>query len=174
MCFIYKNNTTLHTESHHHFAPLLFIHSCFLPVNLDPLLSWISPKTCMNKDLVSVCLCVAQCIVWRGNVSPTYVHILEVPNLLGINQNTCSESSPCQQLTLFLRWFSSCQALCFPTSVISVIWNQFNNCAWDWFEYANACNISNISNIKKIRVGGARKRTMFITLTIKHCISPSV
>lgn len=33
-------------------------------------------------------------------MSPTYVQILEDPNLLGINQNTCSESCLCQWLTL--------------------------------------------------------------------------
>lgn len=33
-------------------------------------------------------------------MSPTYVRILEDPNLLGINQNTCSESTLCQRLTL--------------------------------------------------------------------------
>lgn len=33
-------------------------------------------------------------------MSPTYVRILEDPNLLGINQNTCSESTLCQWLTL--------------------------------------------------------------------------
>lgn len=33
-------------------------------------------------------------------MSPTCVQILEDPNLLGINQNTCSESTRCQPLTL--------------------------------------------------------------------------
>lgn len=78
----------------------LYPLQCFLPANLYPLLSWISLHTCMNKDSVSMCLCVGPCVVWRGNVSPTYVQILEDPNLLGINQNTCSESCLCQWLTL--------------------------------------------------------------------------
>lgn len=78
----------------------LYPLQCFLPVNLYPLLSWISLHTCVNKDSVSMCLCVGPCVVWRGDVSPTYVRILEDPNLLGINQNTCSESTLCQWLTL--------------------------------------------------------------------------
>lgn len=122
-----------------------------------PPLSWISPHTCMHKGSVSLCLCISPCIVWRGNVSPTYVHILEVSNLLGVNQNTCSECNLCQRFTLCLRWVSSCPALCFPTSVISVIWNQFNNCAWDGFKDANACmgkknGVSNIKKKKKMRI----------------------
>lgn len=38
-------------------------------------------------------------------MSPTYVRILEDPNLLGINQNTCSDSTLCQWLTLCSNGF---------------------------------------------------------------------
>lgn len=47
-------------------------------------------------------------------MSPTCVHILEDPNLLGINQNTCSESSPCQWLTLCPNGFLSARFFVSP------------------------------------------------------------
>lgn len=128
----------------------LYPLQCFLPVNLYPLLSWISLHTCVNKDSVSMCLCVGPCAVWRGDVSPTYVRILEDPNLLGINQNTCSKSTLCQWLTLCPNGFPGCRAFCFTTWVISVVWNQFNDCAWAWFVYANAtCGEKGVGNIQR-------------------------
>lgn len=128
------------------------------------------PHTSMNKDSIRVCLCVGPCIVWRGNMSPTSDQILENPNLLGINQSTCSESNLCQRLTLCTQWFPGCRPLCFPTSVISVIWNQFNNCARDWFEYANSYMGRKRVSIKKTRVGQKRpswEDLLCITLTLK-------
>lgn len=92
----------------------LYPLQCFLPVNLYPLLSWISLHTCVNKDSVSVCLCVGPCVVWRGDVSPTYVRILADPNLLGINQNTCSESTLCQWLTLWPNGFLAARLFVSP------------------------------------------------------------
>ena len=92
----------------------LYPLQCFLPVNLYPLLSWISLHTCANKDAVSMCLCVAPCVVWRGDVSPTYVRIWEDPNLLGINQNTCSESTLCQWLTLCPHGFLAARLFVSP------------------------------------------------------------
>ena len=47
-------------------------------------------------------------------MSPTYVQILEDPNLLGINQNTCSESTQCQQLTLCHKGFLAARLFVSP------------------------------------------------------------
>lgn len=47
-------------------------------------------------------------------MSPTYVRILEDPNLLGINQNTCSESTLCQWLTLCPNGFLAARLFVSP------------------------------------------------------------
>lgn len=41
----------------------------FLPVNLDPLLSWITLRACMNKEPVSVCYTYLRVLCEEGRVS---------------------------------------------------------------------------------------------------------
>lgn len=47
-------------------------------------------------------------------MSPTYVRILEDPNLLGINQNTCSDSTLCQWPTLCPNGFLAARLFVSP------------------------------------------------------------
>lgn len=66
----------------------------FLPVDLDPLLPWITLRACVNKACVT---CSSVCSVKR-DVAPTCVRISEDPNLLGVNQDTCLECALCRWL----------------------------------------------------------------------------
>ncbi len=91
----------------------------------------LTHETSWTKRGPAVCVCVRRLHV------PLMPASRKTPILWCVNESTCSGRGFGVAGSLVYQCLADCMAFCFTTWIIRVVWNQFNNRSWEWFEYVN-------------------------------------